>query len=123
MPKIREHVIAEQAAGAERHRTKRVSLSFQIEVSGRDATGAAFRERAMTSDVSQNGCKFHLLWRLKQHDRVSISVISKDPSHGSAGQPAIFEVVWVEPSDLGWTVGATTIENKNLWHMTFPVKK
>jgi hypothetical protein len=123
MPKISEHVISKRATGAERRRTKRVPLSFQIEVSGRDRTGAAFCERAMTSDVNQNGCKFDLLWELKPGDLVSISVSPKGPRLTPAEQPTIFQVVWVEPSELGWTVGATSLQNKNIWHMVFPVKK
>ena len=123
MPKIREHVISSQTTGADRRRTKRIPISFQIEVSGRDQTGALFCERAMTSDVNHNGCKFDLLREPRQGDLVSISVIPKDPSFANTEPPAIFQVVWAEPTELGWTIGATTLQKKNIWHMSFPVKK
>src|SRR5579862_588167 len=86
MPKTYEHIMSRQAAGAERRRTKRVPLSFQIEVSGRDRTGAAFSERAMTSDVNHSGCKFDFLWELKPGDLISISVVLKGPHPAGAAQ-------------------------------------
>jgi hypothetical protein len=123
MPKTREQIASKQAAGDDRRRTKRVPLSFQIEVSGRDQTGAPFRERAMTRDVNGNGCKFDLLWNVRPGDLLAICVIPRDPSNSNAEQPTIFKVVWVEPSDLGWTIGAMTLHAKNIWHMAFPTKK
>ena len=123
MPKADERIVAKPAAGEERRRTKRVPLSFQIEVSGRDRNGAAFCERAMTSDVNHGGCKFDLLWELKPGDLVSIALVPKDRHLTGAQPPIIFQVVWVEPGELGWTIGVTALQDRNIWHMSFPTVK
>ena len=123
LPKTNENIAQKKADGLERRRTKRMRLSFQIEISGHDRMGTPFRERAMTSDVNENGCKFDFIWNLKPGDLVSISVIPKGTKKLIEEQPTIFQVIWVEPSDLGWTVGATTLHYKNIWHMAFPTQK
>ena len=123
MTKTREQTAVKEATGAERRRTKRIPLSFHIEVSGRDRGGTLFRDRAITSDVNENGCKFEFLWELTPGSSVGISVIPKGQLAPDIAQPTIFQVVWVVPSNLGWSIGATTLRPNNIWHMSFPTKK
>ena len=120
MPKTREECDAEQKVGAERRRTKRVALSFQIEVSGRDRAGHVFRDRAVTTDVNEDGCRFDLLRQLQPKDVVAIRVVGQQ---GSLGKLALFEVVWAEPSERGWTMGAAKLQPQHVWPMNFPSKK
>jgi hypothetical protein len=123
LPKAHQQNGAKQSAAAERRRTKRVPLTFQIEVAGRDQSGALFRDRAVTWDVNEDGCRFPLLRQLKQGDFVEIRVVSREDNLPRVDKPTLFEVVWVEPGEMGWTVGVTTLRPENIWHMSFPSRK
>jgi hypothetical protein len=123
MTKTSEQNGSRQAVGADRRRTRRVPLTFQIEVSGIDRNGTAFRERAITTNVNENGCRFDLVWQLFPGDLISISVISAHREGLKKDSPTVFQVVWVEPSDMGWSVGATTKNPRKIWHMAFPDRR
>jgi hypothetical protein len=115
-----EHKIVspdEPASGKERRRTRRVRLSFQIEVSGRDRAGHLFHEAAVTTDVNEDGCRFDLVRQLQRGDVVGIRVLGRE---GKPGKLALFEVVWAKPSERGWTVGAVRLQPVNVWNVHFP---
>src|SRR5580698_7929060 len=90
----------EQLSG-ERRRSKRVQLAFQIEVTGTELTGVAFKDLTTTEDINDHGCRFTLQRELRQGDVVTIRVV-----HRSAEAPLenaqVFEIVWVDASVRGW---------------------
>jgi hypothetical protein len=122
MPKTHnpEHKVAgsqEPTYTKERRRTKRLRLSFQIEVSGRDRAGHLFHDAAVTIDVNDDGCQFDLVRQLQRGDVVGIRVVGRG---GKMGKLALFEVVWAEASERGWTIGAMKLQAVNIWNMHFP---
>jgi hypothetical protein len=109
--------------GPNRRKSKRVTISFPIEVSGFDEAGRMFRERAVTNDVSEHGCRFDLMRELKGGEVVAIQLGSRSGQRSDKSRPLLFEVAWVNPSVHGWTVGALKLQPDNLWHLVFPANK
>ena len=103
----------------DRRRDERASLCFQIQVSGFDPSGRLFQEQAVTSDVSANGCRFALLREVKPKDVLAIQLVGRDGGQNGAGRPLLFEVVWAEPSERGWTVGALKLQPDDIWQSAF----
>ena len=105
----------------ERRRSKRVPMTFHIEVSGIDSKGRLFRDRTVTNDVSEGGCQFELTREIEARAPISIQVVSSGgtPHHGS--KPHLFEVARVEITKFGCMVGAMQLQPANIWHMTFPL--
>ncbi len=120
MPKTREEYEAEQKALTERRRTKRVPLSFQIEVSGRDRAGQVFRDQAVTTDVNEDGCRFDFLRQLQAKDVVAIQLTGR---YGSLSKRVLCEVVWAEPNERGWSIGVERLQAEDIWPMKFPPRK
>ncbi len=109
--------------GPNRRKTKRVIISFPIEVSGFDEAGKIFRERAVTNDVSEHGCRFDLMRELKGGEVIAIQLGSRSGQRSGKSRPLLFEVAWVNPSVHGWTVGAFKLQPENFWHLVFPANK
>jgi hypothetical protein len=109
--------------GPNRRKTKRVIISFPIEVSGFDEAGKLFRERAVTNDVSEHGCRFDLMRELKGGEVIAIQLGSRSGRRSEKSRPLLFEVAWVSPSVHGWTVGAFKLQPENFWHLVFPANK
>jgi PilZ domain len=107
----------------DRRQGKRVVIAFPIEISGFDSAGRIFRERSVTSDVSEQGCKFDLLRELKGGDVIAIQLVSPGKDRPEKSPPLLFEVAWVCPSTHGWAVGASKLQPENIWHLIFPPKK
>ena len=122
MPESREKN-AEKQATVDRRKAKRVNLTFQIEVSGFDPSGQLFREHAVTSDVSEDGCKFALLREVKPKDVLAIQLVRRGDGQPCEGRPLLFEVAWAEPSERGWTIGALKLQPDDMWHVGFPKKQ
>jgi len=108
---------------SDRRRGKRVVIAFPIEISGFDAAGRIFRECSVTSDVSEQGCKFDLLRELKGGDVIAIQLVSPGKDRPKKSKPLLFEVAWVCPSMHGWTLGALKLQPENIWNLIFPPKK
>jgi hypothetical protein len=104
-------------AGPERRRSKRVRLAFEIQVSGQDASGGKFYERAITNDVNSQGCQFDFLRQLHSGDRISIR-LAKGGAGSNSEHP--FEVVWAVPGYHGWTIGVTQLDSAPIWPVSFP---
>jgi hypothetical protein len=100
--------------GAERRQTKRIPLAIQIEVSGREGKRGAFRDRTVTIDVSESGCRFRLDRELKRGDELAI-VCEKTDGGLPENQPALFHVVWSEPYEDGSLIGAMQLRSENVW--------
>jgi hypothetical protein len=113
---------AEALKGAERRRGKRLFLKFQIRVSGTDRSGRAFRDNAVTSDVSEHGCRFDFLRELADGAFLKIQVLGQTGGPSLENKPLACQVVWIEPSVVGWTIGVEQLEPGNLWDITFPRK-
>jgi|SRR5579872_360898 len=113
---------SEQAppADSDRRRGSRVSLSFQVEIAGFDRTGQLFHDQTVTKDVSEHGCRFDLLRELQCGDVLLLRLSSRQGGWSETGKPIAFEVAWVEPSAMGWSVGAAKLQHTDLWHMRFP---
>jgi len=101
--------------GADRRRCERLSLTFPIEVSGADATGRPFSDRTITSDVSEEGCRFELL-RVFAAATWSPSAWWGDRAMMSATPALRFEIVWVETSDNGWASVQASFSREYLAH-------
>jgi len=104
-------------AAVEKRRTKRMPLSFQIEVSGRDGAGAKFCEPAVTTDVNEHGCRFDFLRELRPKEIVAIQRVWRNAPWIET-KPVLFEVVWVDPKERGWAVGATSPHAANIWQIS-----
>jgi hypothetical protein len=113
---------AEPHGGVENRRTRRIPLSFQIEVSGRDVTGVKFREPAVTMDVNRHGCRFHFLRELRAGDPVEIQRVWRNAPWVET-KPFLFQVVWVDPTEHGWAIGATSPDGVDIWQISFPANK
>jgi hypothetical protein len=99
------------SAQLQERREVRNVAAFPIEVSGiRD--GEAFRERTLTQDVSEWGCRFMLSSELKREDIISIRLVSDDP--GGARQ-SLYQVTRVRAEGSRWQVGAWKIGDEKMW--------
>jgi hypothetical protein len=107
----------------DRRQGKRVPISFPIEISGFDDAGRLFRECTVTTDVSEQGCRFDLLRELKRGDVIAIQLISRNGDRPEKSRPLLFEIAWVDASLRGWTMGASKLQPENIWHLAFPQKK
>jgi hypothetical protein len=108
--------------GAERRRGKRFFLTFQIQVSGTDRSGRTFRDNAVTSDVSEHGCRFDFLRELADGALLKIRVLKRADGLPLEDKPLTCQAVWIEPSVVGWTIGVEQLEPGNLWGIAFARK-
>lgn len=106
--------------GEERRRCKRVGLSFPLEVSGFDGAGKLFRDRTVTTDVSDEGCRFDLLHEVRLEDTVTIQIVSRSDEKPTRSNHLRCRVAWVAPSKWGWSVGVEVHPQENFWHVAFP---
>lgn len=105
----------------ERRRRRRVAIAFPIEVSGKGVTGTAFHDRALTNDVSESGCQFSFERKLCIGEHLSLSLVNTDFAKLTGTKTQLFEVVWVEPNNMGWVIGARKLQDGNIWPLTFPL--
>ena len=107
----------------DRRRSKRIPMSFHIEVSGIDCNGQLFRDQVATLDVSDGGCQFELAREIEVKTPISIQVLDRDGAPATGSKPLLFEVVRVEIGKAGRVVGAMQLQAANIWHMTFPLNR
>jgi hypothetical protein len=106
-----EHWLSNDAndiADTDRRRERRVATSIQIQVAGQDVTGSNFQDQAVTADVSKHGCRFELLRQLQPGSEITIQ-FSAGYNGPFERSRQLFRVIWVEPSEYGWAVGAAQI--------------
>ena len=106
----------------DRRKCKRLPLSFPIKVSGTDTAGEEFSDLTVTTDVSDQGCRFDLLRNLQLGDVLTIQIVERDTGKPGSAPPIHFEVAWVGASDWGWSIGVVSAQPGNLWHVAFPKK-
>jgi hypothetical protein len=112
-----------EPSALERRRSRRVALSFHIEVSGTNTAGTVFRDQAVTTDVSAGGCQFLFHRKLGLGQHLSLELVNTDFAHFTGNRTQLFEVVWTEPSHQGWTIGVKKLEGENIWPLTFPIHR
>jgi len=110
-------------ANRDRRREKRITLVFQIEVSGFDRRGQFFSERTVTADVSESGCRFHLKAEVEHGAVVAIKLVSRNINRLQPERPFLFKVARVTAESTGWTLGAAKLQPESLWCIAFPPKK
>lgn len=96
----------------------RFPFCFQIQVRGADMRMRPFEEHTNTADISKSGCRFSLQNRVPPGAYVSIAVQREDGSFGR--ECALYSVVWCNPADTGYEVGAELVDGPNLWNISFP---
>ena len=101
----------------------RIQLVFPIEVSGFDRGGKYFIERTMTSNVSENGCRFHIKTEVLNGVMLALKVVSRDSPAIVSGHPLLFQVVRVTRDAEGWTLGVIKFQPENIWCLAFPPSK
>lgn len=80
--------------------------------------GVVFHERSVTSDVSEHGCQFTLQRKLSPGEQVSIALVDADSGLPEWDNVQPFEVIWVEASDFGWSIGARKLLQHTIWPLT-----
>ena len=98
-----------------RHASRRT-----IEVSGFDRNGRFFSERTLTSDISDNGCKFDLQTEVDRQSALAIRVIHRRHGLELDSRPVLFEVARMEPQPGGWTMGASLMQPIGPWWVELP---
>jgi len=120
MSKHQQDAPSHDAAMASVHLSKRrevrYAISFPIEVTGVSRDGRPFHEKTCTLNVSEWGCGFASSRELHADDMILIRRIV--PRGQAASQPArqaFFQVVRVERSERGWTIGAWKMDSADVW--------
>lgn len=102
---------------------KRVSLQFRLEISGTDASGAAFHIRGRTRNVSHHGCCFELSRSILKGEKLTLKVIRHNSQGVQESTGALpFLVAWVVPEENVWVAGAELALVEAPWGITFPEK-
>jgi len=104
----------------ERRRRKRLFLSFPVEISGVDKHGRKFMERTKTEDISDAGCRMHIKSPLRSGDFVDIQLVPPPAVRSADGNSMRFQIVWVQPENGGWAIGAKKVDKEKMWKVTFP---
>jgi PilZ domain len=122
MPKTSEPSRLKGPIAWERRRRSRVAIAFPIEVSGMGVTGTAFHDRTLTTDVSESGCQFPFERKLCIGEHLSLRLVNTDFAKLTGTKTQLFEVVWVEPNNMAWVIGARKLQAGNIWPLTFPLR-
>jgi hypothetical protein len=120
---MREIAELEEAANEailERRREKRLPLSFPIEVSGFDCHGRFFKELTVTTDVSPNGCSFHLRTEPDRTVELAVKLISRNSAETLPDRPLLFHLVRMDATPDGWLMAAIKVQTEDLWYAAFP---
>ena len=104
----------------DRRGCRRVCLSYPIRVAGSDRLSLPFSDLTVTTDVSEQGCRFDLLRELELGDVLIIQIVERGTGKPHDDKTPQFKVAWVSPSQRGWSVGVVMLTPENIWHMAFP---
>lgn len=120
MREIAELEATASEAAFERRREKRLALSLPIDVSGLDCHGRFFKERTVTTDVSANGCSFHLRAEADQSVVLAVKLISRNSAELLPDRPLLFDIVRMDATPDGWLLAAIKVQTEDLWYAAFP---
>jgi hypothetical protein len=94
-------------------RSSRIALSVPVEVSGMDASGAEFQERARTKIVSRHGACLELKHRLLVSSSLQLSI-------PNAKRNQTCRVVSVNSEQAPYETGIELEQAENFWGVQFP---
>lgn len=105
-----------QDAGSSRRRSTRIDYITTVLLSGKDASGAPFREFTQTSIVNLHGCKVRTSYRIV----VGMIVTIECPKAGTSGKGVCVRV-WDAPAGVaGHEIAIQLIKPQNLWGVPNP---
>jgi hypothetical protein len=104
----------------DRRRAKRLFLNFPIEISGVDGKGEPFVERTKTEDISDTGCRLVTTIPFKSDDVVDIRLAPPPGTRLPVETAVKFEIMWVQSTGTGWSIGARQIQDGEIWKVSFP---
>lgn len=112
-----------EEARRDRRLERRVNLSFPIEIFGFNKSNHYFTERAVTINVSQGGCGFHIKTEVDPRTVVAIRLVSREGGQPFPHRPVLFMISWVKKTGKHcWAVGAAKLQPENLWQIAIPEK-
>ena len=107
----------------DRRDSKRVSLQFELEISGTDAAGAAFHVRGRTRNVSHRGCCFEVSRQIVPGEELALKVIRHSSQGIQESTDALpFRMAWVVQEENLWVAGAEMVQREAPWGIKFPEK-
>ena len=103
-------------------REQRATFPIPMVVSGFNAAGRVFQEMAVTRNVSQHGCCFHLDQMPDRDSWLAVRVPPRERSLNGNSPHVLYEIAWVREASSSWDVGAWVPGNVGVWKLAFPVQ-
>jgi hypothetical protein len=101
-------------------REPRYQLHFEIEVCGIEPSGAPFRLRTTTLDVSEWGCRFALPSRMENNAVITVQTVKDENGHDVSCPTVMFQVVRVLEFIGRFEIAAWKLAPENVWPMKLP---
>jgi hypothetical protein len=101
---------------ASARRTTRIDYITTVLITGKDASGAPFREFTQTSTVNLHGCRIRTSFRIL----VGMLVTVECPKAGTSGKAVCIKVWDEEPGVAGHEIALQLIKPQNLWAVPNP---
>jgi len=105
-----------QDSVASRRRSTRIDFVTTVLLSGKDSTGAPFREFTQTSTVNLHGCKLRTSYRIM----VGMLINIECPQAGTSGKGVCVRVWDPSPGVPGHEIAIQLIKPQNLWGVPTP---
>jgi hypothetical protein len=109
-------VSKEQDGLASRRRSTRIDFVTTVLLSGKDASGTAFREFTQTAIVNVHGCKVRTSYRIL----VGMLLTLECPQAGTSGKGVCVKVWDSAPGVAGHEIAVQLIKPQNLWAVPNP---
>ncbi len=101
-------------------REPRSVAELPLTVCGFRADGRLFCEVGTTRNVSPSGCRLHLRTLPQADTTLALRVIPENTSAVQSARQFLFQVVWLEPEEGGWAIGAQALGDADLHRAAFP---
>lgn len=99
-----------------RRRSTRIDFVTTVLLSGKDSTGAPFREFTQTSTVNLHGCRLRTSYRIM----VGMLINLECPQAGTSGKGVCVRVWDPQPGVAGHEIAIQLIKPQNLWGVPDP---
>jgi hypothetical protein len=107
----------------DRRKGTRVTLRYELEVSGRDSGGSSYKVHAFTRNISESGCCFEIARTVFAGETVYLNVLRKNRIGVTERTiPMRFRLVWVRQKGNMWIAGAMMLMPEDPWNVSFPPK-